>query len=588
VLEAHRDKFRASGFLNDVDFLTEKADAWEGIGEACLKSGRPQPALEAFEKARQVFQGRDDSVAKARLHRLHWHLAEVHAARNEPRDAIRHVQEYLQQIKTTSLAPYRLLADESRKIGEGAEVPKRLEPYARREPDNLPLQLLLAEQYGSYGRFSDAQDLYLKLLKKEVKPEIYQGLFRLYEKYDRMALALQKLDEYCIDFDKDKEKNEKKAEIPRKHIGAMMSVLAKNPSMVRKLLPLADQERIDQFRQPKRNLDYRTYERIASLLTRWEDLEAAERLLREALHEAGKEFWKRQLMASTDEILLEVLMARHKYADVKSLSRERLLTSKDNAFLYHYFLDLALAKLGEIDEALSVNKEAVELAFSEGNKYVSRTHRIAILEQDGRLDQALAECEKILKEFKSPRFVRGTSIRMAGILSKLRRHDEGEKILRRLLEQDPNDAQVCNTLGYELAERNKNLDEAEKLVRRALDLDRRARQNGTGDDEENAEPFDQDNAAFLDSLAWVLFRKGKLAEARQVLERALAQPDGKNLGESWDHLGDVCFKMGDKPAAARAWRTAIQLYTEARLPKKDSRLPEAERKLGLLKPRESD
>ncbi len=599
VLDQNRERFRNSGFLGENDFLAEKADAWEKVGDVCLKSGRHDAALQAFEQAREIFRGRDDATAKARLHRLHWHLAQTYAAKGESRDAIIHVQEYLRLIKTSSMDPYRLLAEQSRKLGEGAEGPKRLEIYANREPDNLPLQLLLAEQYGDANRFDAAQELYVKLLKKHIKPEVYQGLFRLYEKHDRVAVVLQKLDEYCVEFDKDKEKNEKKTEIPRKHVAAMMSVLARNPSIVRKILPLAESERLNQFRQ--QNLDYRTFERLASLLVRWDDLESAEALLREALR-ASEDRQGRIFRASTDEALIQVLLARRKYADVKAICRNRLQTEDLNKFLYHVYLDISLAKLGEIDKALEVNDEAVLLAFSDGNKFFSRMHRVEILVQAGQLDEALSECDRIsegtgvgktgtVKEHPAPRivkepplaprFARRASIRKAGILSHLQRYEESEKIMRRLVEQDPNDAEACNFLGYELADRNKNLDEAEKLIRRALDLDRRARQNSDGGEDE-ADPFDFDNAAYLDSLGWVLFRKGKLTEARQILEQAVAQPDGKNSADLWDHLGDIYFKIGDKAAAAKAWRKAVDLYIEERPGKKDSRPEETARKLKLV------
>jgi tetratricopeptide (TPR) repeat protein len=582
VLDENRERFRNSGFLGDNDFLAEKADAWEKVGEDCLKSGRHEPALRAFEQAREIFRGRDDDAAKGRLHRSHWHLAQVCAAMGDAREAISHVQEYLRLIKTNSMEPYRLLVEQSRKLREGAVAPTRLEPYARRAPENLPLQLLLAEQYRDANRFDAAQELYVKLLKKQIKPEIYQGLFRLYEKYERMPLALAKFDEYCVELDKDKEKDEKKTEIPRKHVAAMMSVLARNPSLVRKMLPLAEAERLRQFRQ--QNFDYRTYDRLAGLMARWDDLDLAETVLREALRALETRPGQMFFRASTDEALIQVLMARRKYADVKAICRDGLrveeMNNGLNKFLYSVYLDFSLAKLGEIDNALEVNDQAVLLANSDGNRFYSRMHRVDILQQAGRLEEALAECEKILKEIPAPRFARRASIRTASLLSRMRRYEEGEKIVRGLVEQDPNDAEACNFLGYELADRSKNLDEAEKLIRRALELDRRARQSNDGGEDE-ADPFDYDNAAYLDSLGWVLFRKGKLAEARQILEQAVSQPDGKQSADLWDHLGDICFRIGDRAEAAKAWQKAVDFYREERPGKKDSRPDEAARKLRM-------
>ena len=50
---------------------------------------------------------------------------------------------------------------------------------------------------------------------------------------------------------------------------------------------------------------------------------------------------------------------------------------------------------------------------------------------------------------------------------------------------------------------------------------------------------DRDNAAYVDSLGWVLFRRGKIKEARAELEKASRLPDGAHDPVVWDHLGDV-------------------------------------------------
>ena len=126
-------------------------------------------------------------------------------------------------------------------------------------------------------------------------------------------------------------------------------------------------------------------------------------------------------------------------------------------------------------------------------------------------------------------------------------------------------------LGYHLADRARNLEEAERLVRRALARDRLDRRRA-GD----AEP---DNAAYLDSLAWVLFRRDKLPEARVLLERVSAMPDGAADAVVWDHLGDVCFRLDDKPAAKAAWERAAALYPTDHRGQRDGRLEEVRRKL---------
>ena len=65
-------------------------------------------------------------------------------------------------------------------------------------------------------------------------------------------------------------------------------------------------------------------------------------------------------------------------------------------------------------------------------------------------------------------------------------------------------ASALNYLGYLLAVRGEQLDEAIQLVQRAL----------------KEEP---DNGAYLDSLGWAYFRRGNLDEAEKYLVAAVKQ-----------------------------------------------------------------
>jgi Tfp pilus assembly protein PilF len=129
------------------------------------------------------------------------------------------------------------------------------------------------------------------------------------------------------------------------------------------------------------------------------------------------------------------------------------------------------------------------------------------------------------------------------------------------------------------ADQNKNLDEAEKLIRKALKLDREQRTTGTAVSVDS----DQDNAAYLDSLGWVLFRKGELAAARAELEKAVALPDGGDDPVVWDHLGDIFFRQNDRDRAGKAWKKAAELY-EAGRRLRDDRYKELQEKRKLLEP----
>jgi Flp pilus assembly protein TadD len=100
---------------------------------------------------------------------------------------------------------------------------------------------------------------------------------------------------------------------------------------------------------------------------------------------------------------------------------------------------------------------------------------------------------------------------------------------RDVLKQLPDDATALNFLGYLFADHNRDLAEAEHMIRRAVDQ----------------EP---DNGAYVDSMGWVEFRLGRLADARRLLEQAVQMTHGDPTVR--EHLGDV-YKSLDLTGMAR-------------------------------------
>ena len=119
-----------------------------------------------------------------------------------------------------------------------------------------------------------------------------------------------------------------------------------------------------------------------------------------------------------------------------------------------------------------------------------------------------------------------------------------------ILELDTADAGAHNDLGYQLADRGRKLDEAERLVRRALELDRAQKSDSLEDEGENA--------AYLDSLGWVLFKNKKYDEAYKYLKKASEDKDEGAHIEIWDHLADCLVAMGKKKEAVEVWTKALR------------------------------
>lgn len=129
--------------------------------------------------------------------------------------------------------------------------------------------------------------------------------------------------------------------------------------------------------------------------------------------------------------------------------------------------------------------------------------------------------------------------------------------MRALLAVNPDHAEALNFVGYTFAEQGERLEEAERLVRRALELKPRS-------------------GHVLDSLGWVLYRRGDLGRAIEALEEAdrLSGADATIL----EHLGDAYRAAARHAEAARAYRRALASYADE-LPQEAGRRASLEKKL---------
>lgn len=115
-----------------------------------------------------------------------------------------------------------------------------------------------------------------------------------------------------------------------------------------------------------------------------------------------------------------------------------------------------------------------------------------------------------------------------------------ETHLKHLLSIKPDHAHALNALGYSLAERNIRLPEAHELITKALSL-------------APEDPF------IMDSMGWVLFRQGKLAESLQTLENAYRIKADPEIAA---HLGEVLWAMNRKDDARRILNDATKAHPD--------------------------
>jgi len=122
------------------------------------------------------------------------------------------------------------------------------------------------------------------------------------------------------------------------------------------------------------------------------------------------------------------------------------------------------------------------------------------------------------------------------LAERMQRYDDMEQQLREVIRMAPDNANAYNALGYSLADRGTRLPEARELIQKALNL-------------KPGDPF------ITDSLAWLEYRAGNLAEATRLLKDAYASRPDPEIAA---HLGELLWVQGQKDAALKTWRDAQQ------------------------------
>ncbi|QIL69819.1 tetratricopeptide repeat protein [Diaphorobacter sp. HDW4B] len=107
-----------------------------------------------------------------------------------------------------------------------------------------------------------------------------------------------------------------------------------------------------------------------------------------------------------------------------------------------------------------------------------------------------------------------------------------ERLLRQIIDRQPDYHHARNALGYSLADRGVHLEEAKSLIDSALKL-------------APEDPF------ILDSKAWVEFRLGNKQESAQLFEKIFARQQDAEIAA---HYGEVLWSMGEHDKARQIWR----------------------------------
>lgn len=129
---------------------------------------------------------------------------------------------------------------------------------------------------------------------------------------------------------------------------------------------------------------------------------------------------------------------------------------------------------------------------------------------------------------------------------------KAEADMKKALELQPGQPHVLNYLGYSWIDQGINLDEGMKMIKRAVEQR-------------------PDDGYIVDSLGWAYYRIGNYEEAVKNLERAIdLKPEDPTIN---DHLGDAYWRVGRTLEAKFQWSHARDLKPEPEeLPKIEAKI----------------
>ncbi len=195
-----------------------------------------------------------------------------------------------------------------------------------------------------------------------------------------------------------------------------------------------------------------------------------------------------------------------------------------------------MAQEGDVDGA---RRELAKMRHQTNELFVEESWlaEARILRQAGDPETALEMLSSALEQMPESVAILYSHALLAAELGWV---DIAENDLRIIISAQPENAAALNALGYTLADQTQRYEEAEALIRQAYIL----------------EP---DQAAIVDSMGWISYRLGRLAESEEFLRKAWSLERNSEIGA---HLGEVLWVSGKHGAARAIWREARKISND--------------------------
>ncbi len=380
---------------------------------------------------------------------------------------------------------------------------------------------ILSENSNRYNVVS----FFEKYLEKNPNRLLTESFIELLRFYNQYTKALEYIDKIGINNDR----------TLVRYKASSLSAINRNQEAI---------ELLTNYLETKKNTDRQIQFELINLYILVKDLKAAEELINKILDVDPENF----------ELIYQIGALCYN-AGSYNLSEKYFsyLLSKDLASSdVNFFLGLIDHNNGNFDEAI----RHFERVKDGDRKFEAQIRKSSSIRKSSNINNAIQYLDKLMDEYKSD------SLKINILLTKislyneekqffkiidlvdksikrypnnlrliysramayesLKKINEMEEDLKYILSIDSKNSNTLNALGYSLTIHTERYNEAEKYIRKALE-------------------YDPGNAAILDSLGWVLYKKGDIKNALHYIELAYNKDQDPEIVE---HFCEILIKSG--------------------------------------------
>ena len=502
---------------------------------------------------------------------------------DEPAKAIAQFGKVLQKDPNNAAAQYST-ASALQKTGKIAEaIPFAVKAYAL-DNQNKYYTLLLAELYVKQKRYTEAEDLYEKLLKKgpenaeygvelaaiylfNDKPdkaldtynrverdlglneEIIRQKQRIYLKQNKIDKAVEEAEKLVASEPAEPEYLLEGAELliandrADKAISWIDQALKLSPDLPQAHVLLADiyRQKGDMARVTQElnqvlanpNLEAGLKARILSSYVGMTGESAAGQ--KDALGMAQNLAKSSPNDPKTQIMLADLLMQQGKKVEARDAYAKASQLDGSVYEVWGALLQLD-GELNQVDSLLIHSEKALEVFPTQGMFWYSNGSANLYKRRYQKAVDALEESQKLLAATSNNDLKIGIEVQLGDAYNGLGDHAKSDEYYETVLKVDPLNDHVLNNYSYFLSLRNEKLPRALQLAQKLVERH-------------------PTNATYLDTYAWVLYVSKDYAKAKQYLEKALADPANLS-GTIIEHYGDVLYQLGQSEKAIDQWKAA--------------------------------